>query len=249
MKSNYRFRRCYTYHFVSSIKPLFVFLVIFVLVDFGLPALARMIQPNGSRISVYNGFTQLVSTPFLIAGSIFLFVGSYASFREDFNFLLAMNNTRHNQYWSSILYSLTMAALFVMICLFMGLIERFLGMVLTNQAIWRPETDWSFAATLSELILPFGLFLAANSFGRMAGALSYRLGAAFTVTFWIVFGLSFFIIPNLAGTVSFIGQFLTWFFGVGKNWPLLESGWHLVLLSLLFFTVSGVVVYRMPQNA
>ena len=233
---------------MSSIKPLLVFLAIFALVDFGMPTLVRLIQPN-VKISLYNGFTQLVSTPFLIAGSIFLFVGSYASFREDFNFLLAMNNTRCIQYWSSLLYSLTMAVLFVMICLFMGMIERLFGMVLTNQAVWRLGTDWSIPAVLSELILPFGLFLAAISFGRMAGALSYRLGAVFTVTFWIIFGLSFFIIPSLAGTVAFVGRFLAWFFGVGKTWPLFEAGWHLVILSLLIFTSSGLVVLRMPQNA
>lgn len=249
MTSKQRLMRCYSYHFSTAIKPLLVFLAVFAAVDFGLPLFASLFQSSGSNFRIYNGFTMLISPPFLVAGTIFLFVGGYASFREDFNFMIALNNTRRNQYWSNIFHALTLSCLFLVVSVIIGLFERFLAMVLTDQPFWKPGAIWSLPAIMSELIFPFGLFLAAYAFGQMGGLLSYRLGAAFTVTFWILFGTSYVIVPILSGSIPIIGQLLAWFAGVGTDWPLLHSGWHFAVLGLIFYAISGVAMHKLPQNA
>jgi hypothetical protein len=250
MKSTNRLARCYRYHLVRAIWPVLIFLGIFCLVNVGLPLIALISRSESFSFTHLGANHALSSFAFLIAGAIFLFVGGYASFREDFNFLLAMNNTRRNQFAAGLLANVAHGFLFLILAVLTGFLEWLTGGLLDPAA----QLPWGSSVTtgldvLGELLLPLVLFWSAYAFGQAAGALSYRLGAVFTVAFWIIFGVSWAIVPILVGLNPPVQAFLIWFTGVGTAQPELHLTWHLALILAVLVAVTGLAMHKSPQRA
>lgn len=187
---------------------------------------------------------------------IFLFVGFCASFREDFNHLLAMSNTRSNQFLSILSVMLTASLAYTALGLVFRVLESVLESIVTEAAMLFKLQDYfrGFAAdrlavTGSEMLLYLTGFLAVSAFGTLAGVLFYRYGKYVMVPFWICFGCSFIVVPILAASSQWFIRLMTWFFGLDKAMPEVTAGVHLLALAALLLLLAGLFIRKVPQNA
>jgi len=261
MSQNNRLTRCFQYHLRGLCRASVLYILIFLAVDIILPALLYIIlqrqSPNDSFIhSVNSG--QFGSTAFWLSTLIFLFVGFIASFREDFNHLLAMNNTRRNQYLSLLPLMLASGLAFSLFGLVFRILEICLESLLNNTLLSADLHDYlqnfttgsgRLPATAAELLLYFTGFMTVAAFGTLAGILFYRYGKYVMVPFWICFGCSFVIVPIIATGNTWFNRFITWFLGLDKVMPEVPASLHLLGLAGIFIVLGGLFVRRMPQNA
>jgi hypothetical protein len=261
MNKNTRLARCIRYRLRGLTRASLIYLAIFLLVDLVLPTLVYLVfreQIISGGSTFQYGIAGFLpgSLPFLLSTMIFLFVGAYASFREDFNHLLAMNNTRMNQYWSTLISFLTASVIFVVIGNIVGWLEIVMqAWIKQENPIARLSKFFAgfggenVAASLSGLLLCLVIFLAAGSFGEIAGILSYRFSNIFVIPFWICFGTSFIVVPILAGTTTWFKNLLIWFFGYGQANSILISALHLLVLTVIFKVLSLLFIRKLPQSA
>ena len=258
MTANHRLLRCTRYLLSSIYKPCLVFLGIYLLAAFGLPLLLRVTTTGSITYTPFGPDILISSFVFLIAGAIFLFVGGYAGFREVYNFLLAMSNTWRNQYGAALLRTAAVAAGFTAVSFLMGWFERLFNQVVGLSQINDPGGISSYvfrvnvrqpSALAGEILFVFAAFLTVFLLGQTAAVFSYRWGARFTVTFWILFGTSYIILPILTGKSAAFQRFAMWFLGEGGRDPLLSIGWHLLVVSALLIILTGLGMRRLAQNA
>lgn len=259
MKTN-RFRQCFAYKTRSLSIPSLIFLGVFILARFVLPLLLHFLAGDSASISFsMNGIfsvINLLSLTFVFSAMIFMFVGGVASFREEFNHLLVMNNTRSNQFWAGQLAQVVVIACMTIASLVFGLAEQLADSAIKGEPLFA-EFGWIYSAggvrefaggLLSGLALFFTILLLAYAFGETAGILSYRIGRAFILPFWICFGLAFVLVPILSAGNNGFTQFLGWYFGRGSDYPLLATAWHFLATTVILKGVSYLTVRRLPQN-
>ena len=116
--NNNRFASCFRYNFRGLTRASLIYMAIFAAVDLVLPAvvylfLGESIRSGNSKFNYGINAGMPGSLPFLLSTMIFLFVGAYASFRETFNHLLAMNNTRLNQFWATLVTMIAASGILV----------------------------------------------------------------------------------------------------------------------------------------
>ncbi|MDD4019482.1 MAG: hypothetical protein PHV28_16250 [Kiritimatiellae bacterium] len=262
MTANHRLLRCTRYLLASVIKPCLVFLGIYLLAAFGLPLLLQLTASGGITYTIFGPDNMVSSVVFLFAGAIFLFVGGYAGFREDYNFLLAMSNTWRNQYGAALLRTAVVAAGFTAVSFLMGWFERLFNQMVNQMAnlsrITDPGVVSTFVYTLGgrqpyslagEILLVFAAFLTVFLFGQTAAVYSYRWGVRFTVTFWILFGTSYIFLPILASISEGFRRFVMWFLSEGEGDTLLNIGWHLLVIAAMLIGLTGLGMRRLSQNA
>ncbi|MDD4140716.1 MAG: hypothetical protein PHX81_10875 [Eubacteriales bacterium] len=258
MSANHRLLRCTRYLLASVFKPCLVFLGIYLLAAYGLPLLLRVTTTGSITYTPFGPNSMISSIVFLFAGAIFLFVGGYAGFREDYNFLLAMSNTWRNQYGAALLRTAAVAAGFTAVSFLMGWFERLFNQVVGLSQINDPGVISTYVYPLNghqpyslagEILLVFAAFLTVFLFGQTAAVFSYRWGARFTVAFWILFGTSYIFLPIMTGTSEGFRRFAMWFLGEGGRDTLINVGWHLLVVSALLIALTGLGMRRLPQNA
>ena len=260
MTPSNRCQLCLNYRLRGWTRAALVYLVIFLAADLALPSLLYLIfgrssgggtvfyQPYGGDFpgSVIFGFSTV----------IFLFVGGSASFREDFNFLLALNNTRRNQFLST----LPLTALAGVAGLAVSIPVRILEVCVASwinqesirsgiQAYFQEYAASGPAKVLASLLLFIASFSLAYAFGQAVGSLGYRFGRAFLIPFWICFGCSFILVPIIDDVNPAVRRFFEWFLGQGRALPQLNLSLHLLAFTVLLLALSGAVYRRLPQNA
>ncbi len=259
MLHNNRLNRCIQYHLRGLSRASLIYLLVFLAVDIILPAilyiLVRQRVINGT-IDMTFSRGQFGSTTFWLSSMIFLFVGCCASFREDFNHLLAMNNTRRNQFLAIIAMILGAGAVYTVLGLVFRILETGLEALVNGRDLGLDLLDYfrNYAAgrltlTSSEALLHLAGYLAVAAFGTLAGILFYRYGKYVMVPFWICFGCSFVIIPIFATNDSWFSRFIIWFFGLNQSLPEVTAGLHLLALTALLLLLSGLFIRKVPQNA
>lgn len=261
MLHDIRLKRCFQYHLRGMSRAAAIYLAIFLLADIVLPAviflfIGQRIISNGSTFQISFG-SQSGSFAFLFSTMIFLFAGGCASFREDFNYLLAMNNTRRNQFLSSVLLLVTASIVFA-IC---GIPVRFLEVAvesLVNQEAFSVNLtgflgnyfDGSTAGGYAVMLAEYAaIFLSAYAFGHLAGILSYRFNRLFIIPFWICFGTSFIFVPILATGNKVFQAFIIWFLGIGTANPALSLTEHLLAIAFILLAITALFNRKLPQAA
>jgi hypothetical protein len=261
MKKDSRLTLCYKYHLRGLTRASLIYLLVFVLVDLVLPLVLfgifgrRIFGSDSSVVYTVNYPAAPISSAFLLASMIFLFVGFVASFREDFDFLLAMNNTRRNQFGSSLATLATASLAFFGISLAISPLELLVESVINHvsaASFFLAYGAWfagdQLPLLLGNLLLALVVFLAACSLGLTAGILSYRFGRLFVLPFWILFGSSFVFIPILITTNETVRDLAAWFIGAGQALPSFQLSWHLAVLAGLLLAVGGWVIRKLPQS-
>jgi hypothetical protein len=254
-----RMKLCLNYRLQGIVKPSLIFLAIFLFVDLVIPAVLfilfdRQVFGSGGQITMnYGGMP--VSYSFLLSSMIFLFVGAIASFRENFHFLLTLNNTRRNQYLSELLL-MAIASLLYLIC---AMVVRFLENILeafVNRESIAAQFQAFFASagqhlgeSAAALLLTLAIFLCAYALGLAAGALSYRFGRYFLIPFWVCFGASFVFVPIFITSYTWALNLAMWFIGHGRPMPSLSFAVHLLFTAVVLSAVGGLIIRKLPQNS
>lgn len=250
MKNEMRFGRCVRYNLNGLVRPTLIYLGIFVLIDLVLPVVVYLIFGESIR-SGQSTFSYGIdagmpgSLPFLLATMIFLFVGAYASFRETFNHLLLLNNTRLNQFWAMLVSMIAASAVLVVADVVIGWAETLIQAMIDQRSV----SGVDFGGSLTGLLTCLAVFLAAFAFGEVAGILSYRFGNLFTVPFWICFGASFMVVPILVGTTTWFNKLFFWFIGYQQDNQALVLALHLLGLVVIFKALSFVTIRKLNQAA
>ncbi|HBP37483.1 MAG TPA: hypothetical protein DD640_01850 [Clostridiales bacterium] len=261
MPNKTRLRLCCQYRLHSLKRAAVIYLAIFAAVDLLVPAvlylLFRIKTGYGDGTSTF-GLDQNFpgSFSFWISTAIFLFAGACASFREEFNYLLLLNNTRRNQFWSNLPLMVLTAGFFLTVNLVVKILEL-MNEALINQRSAAILLDLYFdqftgarlPAVLANLLLYFATFLLAYAFGQAAGILAYRFGRLFVVPFWICFGFSFIVIPILYAGNQLFQKFVIWFFALEHLVPSFNLSIHILVLAALLIALTGLVYRRLPQSA
>lgn len=257
---NDRFRQCFNYKLRGLFIPSLFFIGIFIVARFGLPLLVDLLASETASItftfSGNYGQLSLLSLTYLFSLSIFLFVGGVASFREEFNHLLAMNNTRMNQFWAAQLAQVTVITGMALLSAVFGVIEQILDSTLKGQSAlaefgWLYETGGAAAFVgqwLSGLALFWAIFIVSYAFGEMAGTLAYRIGRAFILPFWICFGLMFVLIPIMATSSTRFNLFLSWYLGGNAENIFLGAAGNILLTAIIYKAISLLAIRKAPQS-
>lgn len=195
-----------------------------------------------------------ISSGFYIGSAIFAMIYVISNYRSNFNYLMIFGNSRKNIFFSFAVTALVMSAALSLISV---LTQWFEGVVLPTPA---------FGASISLLKLVYGntniaseflyysaLFILICSFAMLYSSLAYKLGKVFITVFWVVFGLSFIILPMSAGLstpfASFILNALIAFFRIGTSNGVLLAPVNFIIASVLFAAITYLLSRRQPQTA
>ena len=190
-----------------------------------------------------------------IWGSIIFQFAMSMRFKEDFDFLLTLSNTRNNIYYSLLAVIIAFSTFFSGLIVLERLIVDHLNQVLGYHNI----TDFfHFVApyTSDNLFLQFVFFLVLCTccciFGLLMGSLFYRLGKRFTLAFWLVFSaIPVVFLPmllwslhqrgHLSGSITAAGEFL-------RNFDVLAASGILLLLAIIFGAAAWLIIRKLPQK-
>jgi len=190
-----------------------------------------------------------------IWGSIIFQFGICVRFREDFDFMLTLSNTRKDMFYSLLAVTIAFSGFFsAMIVLERVIVDRL------NDALgFHNITDlFHFTAPYAtdNLFLQFIFFLMLGVccciFGLLVGSLSYRFGKKFTLAFWLVFSaIPVVFLPwfmwslhqrgQLSNSITSLGEFL-------RNFDVLAVSGVLLLLAIVISSAAYLNVRRLPQR-
>jgi hypothetical protein len=104
------------------------------------------------------------------------------------------------------------------------------------------------ATAATEFIWFLGLFILIFSFGMLYGSLSYKFGKAFITCFWIAFGLSWMVLPAMAGAAAFINALKAYFcYGVPNG--ILLAPVNFLITAIILCAGTYALSARQPQVA
>jgi len=200
-------------------------------------------------ISVESG-----SLIYRIWGSVVFLFAIFIRFKEDFEFLLVLSNTRWQIFISRLITALGFSTLFsVLIVLERVLVDHF-NRILGYQNITDPLHR--FAPYTVNPAMQFFYFLVlcccCCAAGMWLGSLFYRFGNKFMSAFWLLFSAFLLIMfpmmmwtlhqkSLLIRTLSAIGQFLSHFHVAAASGTLL-------LLAVGFSALFWLNIRRLPQQ-
>ena len=190
-----------------------------------------------------------------IWGSIVFQFAISIRFKEDFDFLLTLSNTRKDIYFSLVGVTIVFSAFFSGLIVLERVIVDHLNQVLGYHNI---SDFFHFVApyTTDNLFLQFVFFLMCCTCccisGLLVGSLFYRFGKKFTLAFWLVFSaIPVVFLPlfmwslhqrgHLSISITSLGEFL-------KNFDVLAASGVLLLLAIVFCAAAWLNIRRLPQK-
>ncbi|MCP5096984.1 MAG: hypothetical protein GY943_15655 [Chloroflexi bacterium] len=219
-----------------------IYLLVMTLISYGL---IRADLINSSSGGLFYRFWGIILFQFVIS----------TRFKEDFDFLLTLSNSRKEIFQSLLGVAIAFSILFS------GLIvlERLIIDGLNNRFGYQNFTDpfHFFAPYVTDnLFLQFLFFLLLSTccsiIGTLIGSLFYRFGKIFRLAFWIIFSSIFMIyIPlllwslyqssRLSTSIGTIGEFLS-------NFNVLASSGYLFMLTIVLSLGLYLNIRRLPQK-
>jgi hypothetical protein len=238
---NIRYRMGYQLTWV--VWTLIIFVVVMFIVFYPLIKFSLIGRYEGSL--VYRLFLVLVINHFAWT----------MRFKEDFDFLLTLSNTRNDIFKSIIGVAVIFSALFSVLIILERLIVDFLNNLFGYYNITDPFFFFSPYST-DNLFIQFAFFfilcVCSSMLGLLIGSLIYRFGKKFTIAFWLTFSIipivfiplllwTFYERSDLSRSVTGIGEFL-------KNFDLLTSSIYLFILAIIFCLSAYLNIRRLPQK-
>ncbi len=190
-----------------------------------------------------------------IWGSVIFLFAISIRFREDFNFLLTLSNTRRDIFLAYLGTALVFSAIFSGLILLERVIVDHLNQVLGFHNITDPLHLFAPYA-VNNLFLQFVYFLTLCFFcsvtGIFLGSLLYRLGKKFTLLFWLVFSaIPMIIMPILLWTLHQRRELTQYMAALGntlKNFNVITGSAVLLTLAVIFSAAVWLNLRRMPQS-
>ncbi len=230
------------YQFGWSMWYLVIYMMIMPLLSYGLIKADLINKSSGSLFYRIWGLV------------IFQFVMS-TRFKEDFDFLLTLSNTRKEIFQSLLGVAIAFSTFFS------GLIilERLIIDQLNNRFGYQNFTDplHFFAPYATDnLFLQFLFFMmlsiCCSIMGLLLGSIFYRYGKIFRLAFWIIISSIFILIlpmllwslyqqSSLSNVTADMGAFF-------RNFNVLVSSGYLFILTIVFSAVAYLNIRKLPQK-
>ncbi len=231
--SNIRYKMSYQFTWIAWY--LVIYVITISLVYFGL-----------IKTSVINNSTG--SLFYRLWGSVIFLFAITIRFKEDFDFLLTLSNTRNDIFKSLLGATIGLSAFFSSLIVLEGLIVDSLNNIFEYHNITDPFHFFAPYST-DNILLQFVFFLmlcaCCSIFGLMMGSLFYRFGKKFTLAFWIIFSaipMVFFpLFSRTSNSIKAMGEFL-------RNFDVLAGSGYLLLLTLVFSLAAYLNIRRLPQK-
>lgn len=231
-----------SYQFKWIVWSLLVYLIAMFLVFYGLIKFSLINSHSGSLVYRLSFFIL----------TLFAFT---MRFKEDFDFLLTMSNTRNT------IFLAMSAAVFILsiFCSSLIVVERLIVDLLNTVLNFKNMIDpfYFFAAYATDnLLLQFFFFLMLSCFvsmsGLFLGSLFYRFGKIFTLFFWLVFSaVPTLSVPlllwlfhqhgQLSGFIADAGEFL-------GNFDLAAGSGYLLILTVITVIAAYLNIRKLPQK-
>jgi hypothetical protein len=195
------------------------------------------------------------SLMYRLSGSIIFMFAISIRFREDFDFLLTLSNTRRNICLALLGTGLGFSAFFSGLILLERVIVDHFNQILGYHNI--NDLFHSFAPYASDnLFLQFLYFLMLStccSFaGVLLGSLFYRLGKKFMLVFWLAFsGIPAIILPMMLWTQHQQGELTQSMKSLGvflNTFDVLSATGVLLVVTLVFGIAAYWNIHKLPQR-
>lgn len=176
-------------------------------------------------------------------------------FREDFNFLLTLSNTRSDIFKALTGVAFIFSAVFSVLIVLERLIVDRLNLIFQFNNINDPFHFLAPYAT-DHLLWQFAFFLmlscCVSLVGLLLGSLFYRWGKRFTLFFWLfVAAIPTVFLPLLAWVLYHRGQLIQTITALGnflRNFSLPVSAAFLLLLTIVFYLAAVLNIRKLPQQ-
>lgn len=238
--SNIRYKMSYQFTWVAWYLAIYVITI--SLVYFGLIKTSLINNSTGSLF-------------YRLWGSVIFLFAITLRFKEDFDFLLTLSNTRNDISQSLLGVAFGFSAFFSGLIIVEGLIVDTLNDFFEYHNITDPFHFFAPYST-DNLFLQFVFFLmlcaCCSIFGLMMGSLFYRFGKKFILAFWIIFSAipivffpllsrTFYQNNPLSKSIKAMGEFL-------RNFDVLAGSGVLLILTLVFSLAAYLNIRRLPQK-
>lgn len=187
-----RLAKCINFQFKNMAKSTVIFLGVYTAVSLALLLMFLNLDGSKSNSSISSGF--------YIGGAVFAFVYVIANYKAMLNYLLMFGNTRKNIFLSSAITSIMLSILLSVVSILSLLIEEVLSKTFHyNNSGNLISFIYNGSNKASEFLWFATFFIMICSFSMLYGSLAYKLGKVFVTVFWVCFGISWMVIPMLAG--------------------------------------------------
>lgn len=239
-----RLIKCINFQLRSMLKSTVLFLGGYFLVSLALLLLFLGLRGSNSNGDFNSGF--------FIGGAIFSFIYVIANYRGMFNYMLMFGNTRKNIFLSNAISVVIMSVLLAAVSILSELIED----ISSNILHFRDPVNilglmYNGLNKATEFLWFTAFFIVICSFSMLYSSLAYKLGKVFVTVFWIAFGLSWMVIPGLAGLsgmTAFINMLKT-YFSVGVPNGILLAPVNFIITAIVFGLSAFLISRRQSQSA
>ena len=238
-----RLVKCVNLQFRIMAKSTLLFLGIYFAVTLALLLLFLSFRGSNSNGDVNTGF--------YIGGAIFAFIYVIANHKAMFNYLLMFGNTRKIFFFSTAITSVAMSIFLSLVSIFSLFWDE-----LMSKTFHFNNTDnllnliYNSSNKAAEFLWFAAFFIVICSFSMLYGSLAYKLGTVFITVFWVAFGLSWMVLPGLAGMggiTAFINILKT-YFSVGVPNGILLAPVNFIITAIVLGGAAYFISRRQPQS-
>lgn len=176
-------------------------------------------------------------------------------FKEDFDFLLTLSNTRHEIYQSLLGVTIFFSVFFSGLIVLERLVVDYLNTVFQLFNVTDPfhfVSPYGTDNLFLQFLFFFMLCACLSVFGILMGSLFYRLGKKFTLAFWLVFSaVPTILFPMFLWVFYQQGLLSEYFSAMGaflRYFDLLSASGGLFILTIAFGIAGYLNIRRLPQK-
>jgi hypothetical protein len=188
-------------------------------------------------------------------GQVWLVLAVGMRFKEDFNLLLPLGNTRKDIFLAHLLFNIGLSMVLGILIIFEKVLIDYLNGVRGYVHIVDPfhfVSPYRSDDIFLIFLYFFTLGLAISMFGQLMGTIFYRYGKKFIVTFWLVLSaFPLIILPSLLWAVysqGYLRDFIQVIVHFFEYYDLQAASINQLILAMAFSVAAYFSIRRLPQK-
>lgn len=182
---------------------------------------------------------------------IFITIYLMAIYKNYYNNLMMLSNTRRAILNSMFIVSGIISAVFAILSLLSDYLNAGLGKLIGFRTIVFLDMAYGSTSLFEKLLFFFSMMLTLCAFALLYGALEYKIGKVFKVIFWVTFGFLWMLIP-LVQRLNLVADAIAafkWYFGYGVSYGILHMSLHFLVTAVILGAITYLVARHQPQKA
>jgi hypothetical protein len=195
-----------------------------------------------------------MNSGFFFAGAIFTFIYVAVSYKSNFNFMLMFGNTRKNIFFSTAVVSVVLSVIMTCITMAAQILDVVKAKIIPGNG---KSFDLELLNTLypkatnaaSEFLWYMAVYLVVFSLAILYGAMAYKLGKIFIIAFWIIFSLSWMVLPAISAINggSTLANAFKAYFSLGPAGNIMLATVNFIITAVIFGGAAYIAMKRQPQ--